>query len=60
MIRVGFVVLTSDEWTGGIYYFKNPLFAITKIKNRKFQPVLFFGKMADKKQLIHSNLMVKS
>ena len=44
MKRVGFVVLTSNNWLGGINYFKNLLSAISKLKNKKIQPVLFFGK----------------
>jgi len=49
MIRVAFVVLTSNKWIGGANYFKNLLYAISKIENKKIQPVLFFSSRQDKK-----------
>ena len=48
MKRVGFVVLTSNNWLGGINYFKNLLYAISKLKDKKIQPVLFFGTKENK------------
>jgi len=42
MIRVGFIGAT-DKWLGGRNYLRNLLFAISRIKDRKIQPVVFLG-----------------
>ena len=49
MIRVGFIVLTPDKWTGGTSYFKNLLYATSKLNNKIIQPVLFFATNENRK-----------
>jgi glycosyltransferase involved in cell wall biosynthesis len=43
VIRVGFV-LTSEGWLGGVNYFRNLFSAISLLKERKVQVVLFVGR----------------
>lgn len=49
MIKVGFIGAVSKEWMGGLNYFKNLLFAISKLENKEIKPVVFIGKKTDKK-----------
>lgn len=47
MIKVGFIINASSGWMGGVNYFKNLLYAISVIEDRKIEPVVFMGKQAD-------------
>ena len=47
MIKVGFVGAVSEEWMGGLNYFKNLLYAIKKLNNRELQVYVFVGKKTD-------------
>lgn len=51
MIRVGFIIFASEGWIGGTNYFKNLLYAISVLKDRKIQPVLIFGKKVEEKNI---------
>ncbi len=42
MIRVGFIVKT-DKWLGGINYLKNLLYAVSLLKDRNIETVIFLG-----------------
>ena len=44
MIRLGFVVFFNNNWMGGLNYLKNLLFAITRLPDKRIQPVVFLGK----------------
>lgn len=47
MIRVGFIGAVSKEWMGGLNYFKNLLYAISVLENRKIDPIVFVGTQTD-------------
>ena len=47
MIKVGFVGAVSEEWMGGLNYFKNLLYAIKKLNSRELQVYVFVGKKTD-------------
>lgn len=47
MIKVGFIVTNIKNWTGGMHYMKNMLYAINSIEEKKIQSVLFLGKKAE-------------
>ncbi len=50
LIRVGFIIGNlSERWMGGLNYFKNLLYAISVLEDRKIEPVIFLGKKTDKK-----------
>jgi glycosyltransferase involved in cell wall biosynthesis len=51
MIRVGFIIFASEGWMGGTNYFKNLLYAVSALKDKKIQPVLIFGKKTDEKNI---------
>lgn len=42
-VRIGFIVLTSNRWFGGVSYYRNLLYAISKTKSKNIQPILFVG-----------------
>lgn len=44
MIKVGFIGTVSEEWMGGLNYFKNLLFAIKSLSNKELQVYVFVGK----------------
>lgn len=46
MKKVGFI-LPSKEWMGGINYYKNLLYAVSLLNNKKFKPVVFVGAKVD-------------
>lgn len=48
MIRVGIIIRASDKWIAGLNYFRNLLYAISKIEGREIQPVLFISSGEDK------------
>lgn len=48
MTRVGFIVLTSNSWVGGSNYYKNLLFAVSRVKEKNIQPVLFLSSKAER------------
>lgn len=48
MIKVGFIAPVSQEWMGGLNYFKNLLFAISSLKNKEIEPIVFIGKKVKK------------
>ena len=50
-IRVAFLGISSMEWTGGLYYFRNLFFAISSIEGHPIHPFVFVGKNTDKKLL---------
>jgi glycosyltransferase involved in cell wall biosynthesis len=44
MVRVGFVFAFRDRgWLGGISYYRNLLWAIARLDDRKIEPVIFTG-----------------
>ncbi|QEO57202.1 glycosyltransferase [Francisella marina] len=47
MIRVGFVIDFPNEWTGGLNYFKNLLYAINKYQKRNIEVYVFLSKNFD-------------
>lgn len=49
LIRVGFAILGSKQWLGGMTYLFNLLFAISKLdnKNKKIHPIIFLGEKAE-------------
>ncbi len=47
MIKVGFIGTVSEEWMGGLNYFKNLLFAIKSLSNKELQVYVFVGKKTD-------------
>ena len=47
MIKVGFIGTVSEEWMGGLNYFKNLLFAIKSFSNKELQVYVFVGKKTD-------------
>lgn len=48
-VKVGFIVLTSNRWFGGVSYYRNLLDALVKVNSKYIQPVLFIGTDVDKK-----------
>ena len=50
-IPVAFLIIGSKQWWGGITYIHNLLFAISKLDNKKIQPIIFSGEHADEKIL---------
>lgn len=52
MIKVGIIFNPSDKWWGGVSYFKNLFYAVSVLKNKKIQIVLFTGKRVND-ELIH-------
>ncbi|MBI5100166.1 MAG: glycosyltransferase family 4 protein [Nitrospirae bacterium] len=47
MIRVAFLDLSTKNWMGGLNYLWNLLYAVSEIKDKKIEPVLFIGKNTD-------------
>lgn len=47
MIRVGFVGAVSKEWMGGLNYFKNLLFALDSLEEKKLEIFVFVGTKTD-------------
>lgn len=47
MIRVGFIGSISKEWMGGVNYFRNLLFALNAIDDKKLDICFFVGKKTD-------------
>ncbi|MDA8100067.1 MAG: glycosyltransferase [Nitrospiraceae bacterium] len=47
MIRVAFWYDRPYQYTGGLNYYKNLLFALSSLENRKIEPVIYFGKKVD-------------
>lgn len=47
MIRVGFQLIGSNKWLGGMNYQKQLLIAISKIEQKKIEPILIVGKNED-------------
>jgi len=48
MIKVAFLGgHYSKEWMGGVNYLSNLLYAISKIEDKKIEPIVFFGEKAD-------------
>lgn len=43
-INVAFLGISSMEWTGGLYYFRNLLHAIASLEDGQIQPFVFVGK----------------
>ncbi len=43
MIRVGFIGAVSKEWMGGLNYYKNLLFALSTIEEKRIEPIVFLG-----------------
>jgi glycosyltransferase involved in cell wall biosynthesis len=46
-MKVGFKIIGSDIWTGGITYLYNLLYALTTLKDRKIDPVIFAGRKVE-------------
>lgn len=57
-IKVGFIINASNEWIGGINYFKNLFLAIKLYESSKLQPVLVLNDNIDNTLLLknYSNL----
>ena len=51
MIRVGFIINPSEEWLGGINYFRNLLHAIHDLPNRLIEPIIVTGYRTDSRYL---------
>lgn len=51
MIRLGFIVFCNNNWMGGLNYLKNLLFAITRLPDKRIQPVVFLGKTATRENI---------
>lgn len=49
MTRVGFIGAVSEEWMGGVNYFKNLLFALDSIEEKNLEIFVFVGKRQDTK-----------
>lgn len=47
MIRVGFIRAISKEWMGGVNYFRNLLFALNAVDDKKLDIYFFVGKKTD-------------
>ncbi len=47
MIRVGFIGAVSKEWMGGLNYYKNLLYAISTLEEKKIKVFVFVGKKTD-------------
>jgi glycosyltransferase involved in cell wall biosynthesis len=47
MLKVGFWYDRPKEYTGGLNYFHNLLFALSKLNDNKLQPYIFFGYSVD-------------
>ena len=47
MIKVGFIGAVSKEWMGGLNYYKNLLYAISILEDKKIEVVVFVGKKTD-------------
>lgn len=51
MFKVGFIIFASSGWMGGTNYYKNLLYSVSALKEKKIQPVLFFGEKTDEKNI---------
>lgn len=51
MIRVAFLLNLSDNWLGGVNYFRNLLCAISELPQAQIAPVVFIGKKSNRKLL---------
>jgi glycosyltransferase involved in cell wall biosynthesis len=47
MIKVAFIGAVSEEWMGGLNYFKNLLYAFTTVENKELEVFVFVGKKTD-------------
>lgn len=47
MIKVAFWYDRPQEYTGGLNYMRNLLFALSKLEDKRVQPYIFFGKRVD-------------
>ena len=43
MIRVGFIIAYNEDWLGGLNYFRNLLYALSRLADRKIDPVILTG-----------------
>jgi len=50
-IRIGFPILGSTGWMGGVTYFRNLLYAISRLDDRKIEPIIIAGQNTDPKVL---------
>lgn len=48
MIKIGFIGALTKDWTGGINYFKNLLYALNISKKGELEVYVFIGKKTDK------------
>lgn len=48
-IRVGFLLNVSENWIGGLNYFRNLILTIVKYKDLGVEPIIFIGKDTDVK-----------
>lgn len=46
-IKVAFLDIGSEKWTGGLYYYRNLFHAISMLENRPIHPYVFVGNNAD-------------
>lgn len=51
MIRVGFIIAYNEDWLGGLNYFRNLLNAISRLSDRKIEPVILTGAHTSAQQL---------
>lgn len=49
MIRVAFPDLGCGGWMGGVVYLYNLLYALSKLEQRRIEPVVIFGRRSDSK-----------
>lgn len=47
MIKVAFWYDRPQEYSGGLNYMRNLLFALSRLEDKKIQPYIFFGKRVD-------------
>ncbi len=50
-IKIAFLDIGSERWTGGMYYYRNLFHAISMLDKHPIQPYIFIGKTIDKKLL---------
>ena len=51
MIKVAFIGNYTKKWMGGVNYLGNLLYALSKLEDKKIEPIVFLGKQADAKIL---------
>lgn len=46
-IKVAFLDIGSTEWYGGLYYYRNLLYALSTLEKKEIEPIVFVGRRVD-------------